>query len=400
VSDAPLLLTKPSQLRALAGRVAATGRLALDTEFVWERTYRPVLGVVQVATDDEAVVIDARALGRLDPLFEPLRDPAVPVILHGGGQDLEIFAELMGEPIRGVVDTQVEAAFLGYGLQVGLGGLLERVLKVRILKDQTYTDWTKRPLDPEQLEYARADVLYLLAAHDHMRTLLDERGRGGWVDEELRRLEDPERYRPVPDEERYRSVKGSQRLRARELAVLRSVAAWRERIARRANVRPNFIVNDVVAVTLSQRPVTEQKRLRGVRGLSAGTIERHGAGLIEAVREGLACDEADWPATPSRSRRQPIPAGLTALLRAAVQTVAEQEEVAPEVIASTKEIEGVAGAVLDNGASLDGFRVLEGWRRTFVGETLIKLARGELAIRYDPRARTVAVDGARRGSRR
>jgi ribonuclease D len=140
VSDLPELITQAAELKSLVRRVTEVGRLAIDTEFVWERTYRAVLGVVQIAvSDEEAWVIDARAVPSLEPLFPVLLDPKVPVILHGGGQDLEIFSTLMGAPARAVVDTQVEAAFLGYGLQVGLGSLLERVLKIRLRKDQTYT---------------------------------------------------------------------------------------------------------------------------------------------------------------------------------------------------------------------------------------------------------------------
>lgn len=403
VSDAPPLLATAAELKALARRVKAAGRLALDTEFVWERTYRPVLGVIQVATDDEAVVIDGQEVDHLRPLFALLVDPKVPVVLHGGGQDLEILAQLIGEPIRGVVDTQVEAAFLGYGLQVGLLTLLERVLRVRIRKDQTYTDWTKRPLKPEQMIYAREDVIHLLPLHDEMRAALAERGREVWVEEELRRLEGPERYQPLPDEERYRNVKGWQRLRPRDLAVLRPLAAWREQTARRANVRPGFIVGDVVMMQLAQRPVAEVKELKGVRGLSAGTVDRHGRALVGAVRQGLESDESTWPSPPPRARRQPIPSGLTALLRAAVQAVAEREAIAPEIIASTAELEALIGQALGPQAA-DGdegrpLRVLEGWRAALVGDQLRRLARGELSIRYDARTREVVADPVRRASR-
>jgi ribonuclease D len=195
-------------------------------------------------------VVDAVALKDLALLFPLLRDPKLPVVLHGGGQDLEIMAVLMGEPMRGVVDTQVEAAFLGYGLQVGLSVLLERVLKVRIRKDQTYTDWVRRPLKPEQLVYAREDVLHMLPLHDQLRAALDKRGRTPWVKEELRTLEDPARYEAVPDAERYRGVKGWQRLGGRDLAVLRALAAWREESARRADIRPHFIAGDVVLTAI------------------------------------------------------------------------------------------------------------------------------------------------------
>ncbi len=392
----PPLLTHRAELTDLAGRIRAAGRLAIDTEFVWERTYRPTLGVVQIAAGQECAVIDATVLSDLSPLFPVLRDPDIPVVLHGGGQDLEIMALLMGEPMRGVVDTQVEAAFLGYGLQVGLSVLLERVLKVRIRKDQTYTDWTRRPLKPEQLAYARADVAHLFDLHDRLQADLERRGRLAWVEEELKRLEDAARYQALPDEERYQTVKGWQRLDPSELAVLRELASWRERAARRANIRPNFIANDVVLVTLAGRPVDHVEELRGVRGLSPGTVDRHGRNVIAALRAGRECPKEAWPQAPDRLRRQAPPPGLVALLRAAVQAVADRDELAAEVIASSRELDAlVARATAKGGApAADGDEpaLLQGWRRKLVGDTLLAIARGDLAMRYDPARREVATE--------
>jgi ribonuclease D len=386
----PLLATQ-DEVAALAADVRAAGRLALDTEFVWERTYRPMLGVVQVATGERVAVIDALTLGDLSPLFAVLRDPEIPVVLHGGGQDLEIFAFLMGEPVRGVVDTQVMAAFLGYGLQVGLLVLLERVLRVRLRKDQTYTDWTRRPLEPEQLVYAREDVVHLLPLYDRLRADLEKRGRMVWVEEELRGLEDAARFADLPDEERYESVKGWQRLDGHELAVLRELAAWRERSARRANIRPNFIANDVVLVHLAARPSHSVDELRRVRGLTSGTVDRHGKAILAAIRDGEACPRERWPEAQARVRRKGPPPGLTALLRAAVQAVAEREDVAPEVIASGRDIEalGAYAAAPGDGGPPEHIAVTHGWRRRLVGETLLAIARGELAFRYDPTRRAV-----------
>jgi ribonuclease D len=388
VADPPRPLTTSEQLAELAAEARAAGRLALDTEFVWERTYRPILGVVQVATDRTAVVVDALAVNDLSPLFPVLSDPAVPVVLHGGGQDLDIFAFLMGEPIRGVTDTQVIAAFLGYGLQTGLTALLERILKVRIPKDQTYTDWTRRPLRPEQLAYAREDVVHLLPLYDRLRAELAERGRTTWAEEELRALEDAARFADRPDDERYRGVKGWQRLGGRELAVLRELAAWRERTAARANVRPGFIANDIVLTTLASRPPETMEALRQVRGLTSGAVDRHGRGILEAIRAGLACAKEAWPEQPGRVRRKAPPPGLTALLRAAVQAVAEREDIAPEVIASGRDIDALALHAVDGGR-LEEIGVTHGWRRTLVGDTLLAIARGELAMRYDPGRREV-----------
>jgi ribonuclease D len=395
VSAPPPLLTKESELTALAKRANAGGRLAIDTEFVWERTYRPILGVVQLATDDDCAVVDAQEIESLEPLFPLLADPELPIVLHGGGQDLEILAEIMGEPVRAVVDTQIEAAFLGYGLQVGLGALLERVLKVRIRKDQTYTDWTRRPLRPEQLDYARTDVIHLLSLHDRLREALERRGRVAWVDEELHALEAPGRYTPAPDTERYRSVKGWQRHNAQELAVLRSLAAWRERAARRANVRPNYIANDVVLTTLAARPVDDIEDLRQIRGLSRGTVDRHARGILTALKEGVACPKERWPEAPPRVRRQAPPPGLTALLRAAVQAVAEREDLAPEVIASGRELDALVGAATRRDGKEDelaDLALLGGWRRDLVGERLLRIARGEIAVRYDPARREIVED--------
>ena len=388
MSAPPRLLATTDELARLVSEVRGAGRLALDTEFVWERTYRPALGVVQIATDRSVAVIDAVAVPDLGPLFPVLADPAVPVVLHGGGQDLDIFAALMGAPVRGVVDTQVVAAFLGYGLQVGLSVLLERVLRVRIKKDQTYTDWTRRPLRPEQVAYAREDVVHLLPLHDRLHADLVRRGRTAWVEEELRALESGERLVEVPDEERYRLVKGWQRLDGHALAVLRELAAWREHAAERADIRPNFIANDIVLVSLAVRPPASMDDLQHVRGLNAGSVQRHGRALLAAVRAGVDAPRDRWPEPPSRVRRKGPPPGLAALLRAAVQVVAEREDIAPEIIASGRDIEALAASAVNGGAP-DELEVARGWRRTLVGDTLLAIARGEVAMRYDAARREV-----------
>jgi ribonuclease D len=212
------------------------------------------------------------------------------------------------------------------------------------------------------------------------------------VEEELRDLEDPERWTPLPDVDRFRTVKSWQRHDGRELAVLRSLAAWRERAARRANIRPNFICNDVVLTTISSRPVDSVDDLRQVRGLSSGTVDRHGKALLAAIVEGVECPREKWPEPPPRVRHHAPPSGLMALLRASVQAVADREEIAPEVIASARDIEGLIEVATAKGRempSADENRLLHGWRHSLTGETLLRIARGELRIRYDPAKREV-----------
>jgi ribonuclease D len=190
-------------------------------------------------------------------------------------------------------------------------------------------------------------------------------------------------------------VKGWQRLGGRELAVLRALAAWRERTARQLDVRPHFVVSDVVLTTLAARPVASLEELRGVRGLSPGAVSRYGRGLLAAIREGSACPPARWPARPERGRRHAPPAGLTALLRAAVQVAAEREEIAPEVVASTRDIEALVALVTSPRKAVDGAELpplVRGWRGRLIGERLVAIARGELAIRYDPERREVVAE--------
>ena len=341
-TPAPRLLTAADDLVAFAERIRSTGRVALDTEFVWERTYYPVLGIVQLAIENECVLVDAQALPDLAPLFPVLRDPAVPVVLHGGGQDLSILAQMMGAPVRNVVDTQIVAAFLGYGAQIGLSVLLDRVLKVRIRKDQTYTDWVRRPLKPEQLAYALVDVQHLLELDARLRAELEQRSRLQWVEEELRLLEEPTRYAETSDDRRYTSVKGWQRLDSRDLAVLRQLAAWREHVARRADIRPNFVMGDIVLTTIAARPPKHVEDLRDTRGLSKGTVDRYGRDLMEALERGRNCPREEWPVRPDRTQRQPN--GLIALLRTAVQAVAAREKLAAELIATGRDLDALAAA--------------------------------------------------------
>src|SRR5262249_54590235 len=161
--------------------------------------------------------------------------------------------------------------------------------------------------------------------------------------------------------------------------------------ARRANIRPNFICNDVVLTTLASRPVATVEELRGVRGLSGGTVDRHGKGLLAAIQEGVSCPKERWPEPPPRNRRHAPPSGLIALLRASVQAVADREEIAPEVIASARDIEALVEAATAKARAVpsDENRLLHGWRHRLTGETMLRIARGELAMRYDPARREV-----------
>jgi len=227
--------------------------------------------------------------------------------------------------------------------------------------------------------------------HARLEVELGARGRKTWVAEELRALEELGRFTGVPREERYLGVKGWARLGGRELAVLRALAAWREEAASRANIRPQFIVNDVVLVSLAGRPVHTLEELKQVRGITPGTADRHGRAILTVIGEGLACPEGDWPPTAERTRRHAPPPGLGALLRAVVQAVADREDIAAEVIAPGRDVDALVSYATARAARPlpEDLPVLRGWRRELVGDTLLAIARGELAIRYDTARREV-----------
>ncbi|MDG4551207.1 MAG: ribonuclease D [Candidatus Contendobacter sp.] len=285
-------------------RLRGAAWLALDTEFIRERTYYPQLCLIQVATADQIACIDPLALPALDPLLDLLQDPATIKVLHAAQQDLELFFHLRGAAPAPVFDTQLAALALGQGHQIGYATLARQLLGVELAKAHTRADWRQRPLAPEWLSYAADDVRYLPELYRRQRAALEERG---WLDalaEDFEALCYPDRYRVQPSEA-WRRVREHRRLSGVQRAVLRALAAWREERASACDRPRRWILEDATLVELARRMPETVEQLQRLRGLPAATLQRHGAELLERIAAARAESPDLWPVRPIRPRLTP-----------------------------------------------------------------------------------------------
>ena len=362
-------------LKELCAALAGDDYVAVDTEFMREKTFWPELCLIQIAGAKREAVIDPLAEGiNLQPFFDLMADRNVVKVFHAARQDLEIIwlkAKLIPAPI---FDTQVAAMVCGYGDQVGYEALARRIAKVAIDKSSRFTDWSRRPLSPKQLAYALSDVTHLRVIYEKLRGLLDKSGREPWLDEELAVLTSPATYEAHP-EEAWKRVKFRPR-NAKQLAVLMAVAAWREREAQARNVpRSRILKDDAIAEIATQVPadLNALKSLRSLRKGYAGS--RMGTAILKAVASGLETDLADIPALegdePMLTERASV---ISDVLKLALKVVCEQEGIAPRIVAATSDLEAIAR---DDDADV---QVLNGWRRKVFGEVALKIKAGEMAI--------------------
>ena len=260
-----MFISEFEQLSAFCERASSSRILAVDTEFLREKTYYPKLCLIQVATHDELASIDPLAIDDLSPLKALFEDERITKVFHACTQDLEVILYAMGCVVAPFFDTQLAAAYLGMRQQVGYGALVERYTGVHLPKADSLTDWSRRPLDAEQLAYAEDDVRFLPGIYDAMMTQLVAKNRLGWITPEMEELTDRSHYERVP-EEAYLHLKRSSSLTRRQLAVAREVCAWRERLAASRDVPRKWVVSDEILVEVSKRCPKSVERLRRIRG--------------------------------------------------------------------------------------------------------------------------------------
>jgi len=360
----------PEELKALCEQLKDSEWLALDTEFIREKTYYPRLCLIQVCNGEVAACIDPLQLSDLGPLLEILYDGAILKVLHAARQDLEIFLHDYQRLPMPVFDTQPAAALLGHGDQIGYANLVKQLLHVELPKDQTRTDWSRRPLDEQQMRYALDDVIHLGELYLHMRGHLFDRERLQWLAADFATLVDPHTYFPEP-ESMWKRTKGKQHLRGKQLAVLQKLAAWREQQARDRDLPRKWILKDEVMIELSRRMPRDAAGLSKIRGLEPGQIRREGETLIGLITEAAGLPSDQWPSDPGRPK--PLSAqqeAMVDLLSAALRLIADQHQLSPMAIAPRKELEKFLRGEPD-------CALLEGWRHSLAGERLAGLIRGE-----------------------
>jgi ribonuclease D len=367
------LITTTKDLSAVCRRLATHPFVTVDTEFLRETTFWPRLCVVQIASEEEAVAVDAMAEGLdLAPFFELMADSRLTKVFHAARQDLEIIwnlARLIPAPL---FDTQVAAMVCGFGDQISYGDLVKTVTKVALDKSSRFTDWSRRPLLPAQAEYAIADVTYLRDIYKFLRAKLDETGRIGWLDDEMALLTSPSIYEQHPENawERFRN-----RVRKpRDLAVLMEVAAWRESEAQTRDVPRSRVLKDDIMIELVFAAPKTPEALGNLRAFPRGMERsRAGADILAAIERGLARDPKTLPKL-YRERRNGSNGATVELLRVLLRHVSESHGVAAKMIASVEDLEAIAA---DDHAEV---AALTGWRRDLFGAQALELKHGRLAL--------------------
>lgn len=377
------VVTDSAAVAELAATLRRAGAFALDLEFVSESRYVPEICLAQVAWGDPEAP-DVAALDPLEadlrPVLELVADPEVETVFHAAQADLALLAQRLGIAGHNVYDTQIAAAFLGLGDQIGYGSLIASLLGVELDKGAQFTDWCRRPLSSEQLRYALDDVRYLAAAWPRLRRRLVEAGRLDWVEEETERLAATASTR-TPPEEMYLKVKAGNRLRGRELGILQALAEWRERTALTENRPPSWILQDRSMIEVARRAPSDAAGLSSIRGVKEGSVHRYGRDILQAIREGKSRQPDRGP------RLRPLPdkaKGWTVLLAGLVTARAKEAGVAGRFVATRDDVERLVRWWIegDRGREPD-LAVLTGWRRELAGEALLAWLRGRTAIAID-----------------
>ncbi|OUO22444.1 ribonuclease D [Collinsella sp. An307] len=368
-----MIISTESELAAFCARAAAFDAVAVDTEFLRERTFHPRLCLIQVGTPDESVAIDPIALeGYLDPLAQLFVNPKVLKVFHACTQDMEVLLHTLGVLPAPIFDTQVAAAFLGERLQIAYNGLVQAFCGVTLPKTESLTDWSRRPLTDQQIEYALDDVRYLIKAYGTISERLETEGRLWWVLDEMRPLMERSHYE-TDRREAYKRVKRINSCTRKQMAIARELAAWREGRAEKLDIPRKWVMSDEVLVALVKRAPREVADVRSVRGteqLADGDVHA----ILMAVDRGRRCPADRLP--PAQHARRALTSELESvvdLMYALLRLVAERSGVATAMIASRDDL----ADYIDHP---ERSPLRDGWRFELVGTRLDDLLSGNMGL--------------------
>lgn len=372
-----LMIETTAALEDACRVLARSEFVTVDTEFLRETTFWPELCLIQMASPDLEVIVDPLAKGLdLKPFFELMANPSVTKVFHAARQDLEIIYHLGQLIPHPIFDTQVAAMVCGFGDSVSYDQLVQRTKNVQIDKSSRFTDWSRRPLSEKQLDYALADVTHLRDVYLFLKERLENEGRIDWVSEEMAILESPETYDMHPDDAwlRLRS-----RLRKpQELAVLKFVAAWREREARSRNVPRSRVLKDDAIFEIAQQQPKDTEALSRLRTIPKGwERSSSGAAILEAVNAALALPRGDMPQAVKHVH---VPEGAQSaveLLKVLLRLISEKHGVAAKILATSDDLDKIA----TDGEKAD-VPALHGWRKELFGDPALKLISGDVALRF------------------
>ena len=368
------LITETSKLIDACERFSRDSFLAIDTEFMRERTYYPQLCLIQIAGKDEAVTVDALATEiNLDPILDLMANHKIMKVFHACRQDMEIFFNLNRRIPFPVFDTQIGAMVCGYGESVGYDKLVRQITGVQIDKSSRFTDWSHRPLSKQQLNYALSDVTHLRTVYESLLNQLEKNGRINWLNEEFQNVLNPKTY-DIPLDQIWKRLK-IKNGRPKFLILVRELCAFREKEAQNRNIPRNRVIRDDILLDIAARSPRSSVDLAKVRSLSAQFAEgRLGKSILRLVAEASNIPESDAPQLEKLNKSKPQKPALIELLKVLLKHKSEDNNVAQKLIASTADLEAIAEN--DNANVL----ALSGWRKDVFGDDALLLKSGKIAL--------------------
>ncbi len=366
----------PDQLAKLCEQIKKEPWLALDTEFLREKTYYPKFCLLQIATPEWVACIDPIALPQLDRLFEVIYDPAIVKVFHSCRQDLEIFFQWTGKLPSPIFDTQIAAPLLGFQDNPGYAMLVSSLLSVNLNKAHTRADWSKRPLTGAELEYAADDVIYLCQIYQIMVQKLTALGRIDWLKNDFAELTNPALY-SVDPETAWVKIKGKNKLTGKQLSIVQALAQWREKTAQAEDRPKSWLLRDELLFDLAKLQPETVQELANVRGINERSVNRYGkelCQLITAAKNRLPIPLHEKDRSAKKTQQQEA---ILDILTALVRVRAEENALNPTILASRRDLE----ELLSNGD--DECPLLHGWRYSMAGRELVGLLKGELLLGID-----------------
>lgn len=369
-----MLIESDAQFRDFIQRCRASSYMAIDTEFLREKTYYAKLCLLQIAIEGEVTIVDPFKIDHLDVMAEVLIDPSIVKIFHACSQDVEILYHETGVVPKPIFDTQVAAALLGKTQQASYASLVQAFCHVSLPKKDSFTDWSRRPLRSSQVEYAADDVVYLPKLYSIMTLELEKLDRLHWLDDAFEDLSDPAKYESDP-RERYRRLKRVNQLTPRQLAAAREFAAWRENRARKANIPRKWVVSDEQIVEACRREAQTLDDLYMVRGMRESLRAGDARRALACIKKGLECPEEELPSIQGKQRNEANVDVAVDLMNAIVRLRSREHHIAAQTLAPQAELMKLA-----RGHEED-CELLRGWRYRVVGKDLVDLLEGKFSLR-------------------
>lgn len=375
-SDDYILINTSEQLKEFSERAARFPWLAVDTEFIRERTYYPRWCLLQLATPDEIACIDVLAIEDMAPALALMTNQGIVKLFHAATQDMEIFHIVCGKPPSPVFDTQLAAALAGHGDQIGYANLVQRILGISLEKGHSRCDWSRRPLSAAELKYAADDVRHLGTLYKTLGDELDARGRLDWLQVDLDLLSEPARYTPDP-EQAWRRVKGIGRLKPRQQQIIARLAKWREQEAMERDLPRKWILGDNAMGDLARRPARSLDEMKRFRDIGNDTINKYSETLLQLLKDTDSLPNE--PLVEGKRLLQPEQEPVVDLLMACLRDAAVKNDLAVAALGKRSDLEKMVAGERD-------LPLLKGWRRAAAGDRLLKVLEGEIRLAVERKA--------------